>query len=89
MLRRAQRAVLNPGRDYGEFINALTSARPHNQVEFSPNVVCLEIASAHLPELSFYDLPGAINSTSNEENEYLVDFVEVCEFQASYTTSLY
>lgn len=77
-LRRAQLAVLHPSSSYSDFINlAIDPKRPNKtQVDFSPNIVCLEIASANLPELSFYDLPGAINSMSDEEDQYLVSFVE-------------
>lgn len=76
-LRRAQLAILNPGRDCHDFSNLAVDTRQKQktQVAFSPNVVCLEIASPNLPELSFYDLPGAINSMSDPEDQYLVDFV--------------
>ncbi|EGP91349.1 uncharacterized protein MYCGRDRAFT_32808 [Zymoseptoria tritici IPO323] len=45
-------------------------------IGFSPNVISLEIAALGLPELSFYDLPGAINTTPSEKDSYLVVFVE-------------
>lgn len=77
-LRRAQQAILNPAHDPSEFVNTYVDPKgmKANQVNFSPNTVCLEIAAANLPELSFYDLPGAINSMSNEDDQYLVKFVE-------------
>lgn len=85
-LLRAQLAILNPGHDYYRYCNmSLEENTEGNQVQFSPNVVCLEIASAGLPELSFFDLPGAISSTPEERDEYLVVFLEVC----AYTTLPY
>ncbi|KAF2210938.1 hypothetical protein CERZMDRAFT_44499 [Cercospora zeae-maydis SCOH1-5] len=46
------------------------------QVGFSPNVICLEITAPNLLELSFYDLPGAINVMHDEAEDYLSEFVE-------------
>lgn len=75
MIRRAQFATLNPGDDVSKYIsgdiNGLTAC-----VEFSPNVIKLEIIDHGLPALSFYDLPGIINVTENSEDRWLVKCVK-------------
>ncbi|SMQ46043.1 unnamed protein product [Zymoseptoria tritici ST99CH_3D7] len=77
-LRRAQLALLNPKQDPESFSNLDSAKIPGHelQIGFSPNVISLEIAALGLPELSFYDLPGAINTTPSEKDSYLVVFVE-------------
>ncbi|SMY19728.1 unnamed protein product [Zymoseptoria tritici ST99CH_1A5] len=77
-LRRAQLALLNPHQDPGSFVNLDVAKIPGHafKIGFSPNVISLEIAAPNLPELSFFDLPGAINDTPNAEDRYLIKFVE-------------
>jgi Dynamin central region/Dynamin family len=65
MIRVAQLVVLNPSLKNPEqcFLNWLNDDPHalHGSLEFSPNVIVLNItASGHLP-ISFYDLPGVIN----------------------------
>ena len=78
-LRRAQVAVLNPGKNWRHCQNLDISEieAATFQVDFSPNVICLEITAPNLLEMSFYDLPGAINVMHDESQDYLSDFVEV------------
>lgn len=61
VLQRAQAAVLSLG---------------NTRKQFSPNIICLTITGADLPELSFYDLPGSINVVENDDDQHLVEFVE-------------
>ncbi|KXT02909.1 hypothetical protein AC578_1821 [Pseudocercospora eumusae] len=76
-LRRAQLAVLNPDKDFNVFKDPAVAAAPiKDTVGFSPNVISLKIEAPNLPELSFYDLPGAINSVPDESDAHLVDFIE-------------
>ncbi|KAK5113384.1 hypothetical protein LTR62_003484 [Meristemomyces frigidus] len=72
-LRRAQCAILNPSRGLKEYLEEHYS----NDIEvaFSPNVVSIKIESAGLPELSFFDLPGAINVDA-DGHDHLVTLVE-------------
>lgn len=77
MLRRAQVAILNPRADPQTFVDVdLASLSLHQQVPFSPNVVCLEIQGPDLPELYFYDLPGSINVIEDNEDPGLVQMIE-------------
>jgi len=46
-------------------------------VGFSPNVVSLSISGPELAELSFFDLPGAINVPEDEDEAHLVELIEV------------
>ncbi|EPS43752.1 hypothetical protein H072_2246 [Dactylellina haptotyla CBS 200.50] len=81
-LIRAQLAILNPSRHWGEFINipitytgpALASGET-TEVPFSPNVICMEITGHGIPNLSFIDLPGIIHVTERKEDEYLIKLV--------------
>lgn len=77
-LRRAQLAVLSPGKNPKDFVKVPTTPglKPPVQEDFSPNIISLKITGDNLPELSLYDLPGAINSLSNDKQQYLVPFIE-------------
>lgn len=75
-LKRAQLAVLNPDKDPNTFRDSTVTMFGKNTIGFSPNIISLKIEAPGLPELSFFDLPGAINSMGNESEQYLVDFVE-------------
>jgi GTPase SAR1 family protein len=66
ILRRAQLAILNPARNYADFINL-----PDDKCEnfpsakmFSTNTVVLEITGADV-DVSFIDLPGIISNVPN------------------------
>nr|POF04564.1 interferon-induced gtp-binding protein mx3 [Quercus suber] len=74
-LRRAQLAILNPHKDPSLYSNVANMPDGGTRVEFSPNVVSLEIEAPGLPDLSFYDLPGAIN-VHEHGHKYLVKLVE-------------
>ncbi len=64
MLRRAQAAVLNPSLPLSTFIRmdekALLRPTDPPSVDFSRNVVCIELSGPDLADLSFVDLPGTI-----------------------------
>ncbi|KAK3648380.1 hypothetical protein LTR56_007497 [Elasticomyces elasticus] len=73
VLRRAQMAILNPGIDPKAFKSGHSPTTM--EVDFSPNTVSLQIEGPSLPDLSFFDLPGAVNRIGNGE-KHLVAFVE-------------
>ncbi|KAK0840003.1 hypothetical protein LTR03_010895 [Friedmanniomyces endolithicus] len=73
LLRRAQLAILNPHQPPQDFLHGDPHA--NTKVGFSPNTVSLQIEGPGLPDLSFVDLPGAINVHEDGE-DYLVAFVE-------------
>ena len=58
VLRLAQIAILNP--QMKPLTDVLEANDPNmsTKVNFSPNIVSLEIASEDLPELSMVDTPG-------------------------------
>ena len=66
MLRRAQLAILNPGVPSDRFVDLnLDELHPGDlplgsayQLQFSANVVCIDISSPDVADLSFIDLPG-------------------------------
>jgi len=76
ILKRAQLALLNPGQNPAMYARAFPIVDGTTQVGFSPNVVSLEIEAPGLPELSLFDLPGAINRHEDENEQYLVGFIE-------------
>ena len=65
-LRRAQLAILNPSLAASKFVEyRLEDVKPGHipagsarQLQFSANVVCLDISGPSVPDLSFIDLPG-------------------------------
>lgn len=80
VLRNAQLAILNPTTNPAIFADlsaheAETRQR-QAQFSFSPNIISLEITGTELPELSLFDLPGAINATAIDDDQYLVEFIE-------------
>ncbi|KAK6537183.1 hypothetical protein TWF694_011380 [Orbilia ellipsospora] len=82
-LIKAQLAILNPSRPWGEFVDipvtytgpALAGSET-TEVPFSPNVICMEITGHNIPNLSFIDLPGIIHVTEKKEEEYLIKLVK-------------
>lgn len=75
----AHLAILNPTVPGG--LTTYSAAKdlrtvPPARAPFSPNVIALEIEGPDLPELSFFDLPGAINSPDNPDEQYLYGFIE-------------
>ncbi|RVD89523.1 uncharacterized protein DFL_000527 [Arthrobotrys flagrans] len=75
---RAQLAILNPSRHWGDFINMpvqIAGNTATTEVPFSPNVICMEITGNNVPNLSFIDLPGIIHVTERKEEEYLIKLV--------------
>lgn len=77
ILRLAQLATLNPSQPYENYIPG-GAANPDLgiQVEFSPNIIRLDISGPGLPNMSFYDLPGVISVHELAEDQYLVELVK-------------
>ena len=69
----AQMAILNPGNSHEKYQPrpGWTPPSPESQVQFSPNVVQLDISGPGLPNLHFYDLPGIINVSEIPTEKYL------------------
>jgi hypothetical protein len=63
-LRRAQAAILNPHVPQEEFYNKSTeelrNMTANNALEFSQNVVVVDLKDPTLTDLSFVDLPGML-----------------------------
>lgn len=73
----AQLAILNPGTNPKEFAPERNPNLSQSvTVKFSPNAVRLDISGPGFPNLSFYDLPGVISQTEQDEESYLVNLVE-------------
>ncbi|KAF4312831.1 hypothetical protein GTA08_BOTSDO12006 [Botryosphaeria dothidea] len=78
VIYQAQLATLNPGADPTTFTSMpeVNIGSGHYEVQFSPNLVCLDISAPDLPNLSFYDLPGVISQTENGGDPYLIKLVK-------------
>lgn len=76
VLRLAQMATLNPSQPYENYLPGSANPDLENQVEFSPNIIRLDISGPGLPNMSFYDLPGVISVHELAEDQYLVDLVK-------------
>nr|OQO27803.1 hypothetical protein B0A51_04616 [Rachicladosporium sp. CCFEE 5018] len=75
-LKLAQLAILNPDTDAATYATVEDPARASRTVAFSPNIIRLEVQAPELPELSFFDLPGAINVHPDETQQHLVGFIK-------------
>ena len=95
VLRRAQVAILNPTGINWLRCTSMSAAEvdgASHEVDFSPNVIGLEIMAPGLLDLSFYDLPGAINSLpeQQDDNSDLPGFIEVSnEHSTTYRETIY
>lgn len=67
VIRAAQVATLNPSVDPRLYASLTDVAPGATAVEFSPNLICLEITGPGLPNLTFYDLPGVIAQTQTTD----------------------
>lgn len=76
VLRLAQLATLNPSQPYENYLPDSANPDFGFQVEFSPNIIRLDISGPGLPNMSFYDLPGVISVHELAEDQYLVDLVK-------------
>ncbi|EJC99591.1 uncharacterized protein FOMMEDRAFT_92854 [Fomitiporia mediterranea MF3/22] len=84
MLRRAQLAILNPSVPKDRFadldLETLDPDKPplgsFRQLQFSPNVICLDIFSPDVTNLSFIDLPGIISNIADGEDSANIDLIQ-------------
>lgn len=64
LIRRAQLAILNPGSPISQFVQMTEeeveerTSGNDSQLQFSQDVVCLDITGPEVTNLSFIDLPG-------------------------------
>lgn len=63
-IRRAQIATLNPQMSPHIYMSS-DCTETGICVQFSPNIVYLEISAPDIPNLSFYDLPGVISQSKD------------------------
>lgn len=75
VLKLPQLATLNSGKNHERYLPGKADPGSDFQVEFSPNVVRLDISGPGLHNMSFYDLPGVIGVSEIEEKQYLVDLM--------------
>jgi hypothetical protein len=76
-IRRAQRAILNPGINAQKFLHELEDqAAEQAELSFSKNCVSLEISGKDVADLSFVDLPGLIASVGSTGKTGDIDLVK-------------
>ena len=66
-LLRAQQAILSPHLDQAAILAGHITSQQH--VEFSPNVIKLDIAGPKIQTLTLFDLPGIINHVENDSED--------------------
>lgn len=72
MIRRAQTAILNPSTSPLSFLVGEIPQDPPRQLHFSSNVVCIDLLSPDVTDLSFIDLPGIISNVApGEDRSYI------------------
>jgi hypothetical protein len=76
-IRRAQRAILNPGINEQKFLHELEDQTDDQaELSFSRNCVSLEISGKDVADLSFVDLPGLIASVGSAGKTGDIDLVK-------------
>ncbi|KZT66613.1 hypothetical protein DAEQUDRAFT_714663 [Daedalea quercina L-15889] len=84
MLRRAQAAVLNPDIPAAKFVTMSAGGlnadsgglqTRSKRMQFSRNVVCIDLAGPDLTDLSFVDLPGIIQNAEPETVQLVENLV--------------
>ncbi|TFK50788.1 hypothetical protein OE88DRAFT_1712740 [Heliocybe sulcata] len=76
-IRRAQRAVLNPGITSRNFLDDDDSAESSaGQLAFTTNSICLHISGPNVDDLSFVDLPGLIATVGQGGDPRDIQLVE-------------
>jgi hypothetical protein len=76
-IRRAQRAILNPGINSQKFLHELEDQTDDQaELSFSRNCVSLEISGKDVADLSFVDLPGLIASVGSAGKTGDIDLVK-------------
>ena len=74
-LERAQLAILNPSSSYEKYKPGNPLVQREREVQFSPNVIRLDVCGPGLSNSSFYDLPGVIKSTEDAEEANFVPLI--------------
>ncbi|EKM81299.1 hypothetical protein AGABI1DRAFT_56763 [Agaricus bisporus var. burnettii JB137-S8] len=75
-IRRAQRAILNPGKAAKVFLEDKDGLSGEAELSFSNNCVSLQISGPDVADLSFCDLPGLIASVGQGGNTNDIKLVE-------------
>ncbi|EPQ51165.1 hypothetical protein GLOTRDRAFT_141261 [Gloeophyllum trabeum ATCC 11539] len=87
-LRRAQAAVLNPSVSPSKFLlmsadHLKAPAGTRKTLDFSRNVVCVDLVGPDLTDLSFIDLPGTYSPNAEPEIVKLVEDLVVSHIQGN------
>ncbi|KAF9465139.1 P-loop containing nucleoside triphosphate hydrolase protein [Collybia nuda] len=75
-IRRAQRAILNPGKPAQYFLMAENDDHSESEVNFSLDRVSLQISGPDVADLSFCDLPGLIAGVGRDGDEKDISLVQ-------------
>jgi hypothetical protein len=80
-LIQAQRAILNPTKPVDSFLKEDTKSAGEgesvaNEVQFSENVICIDVQGRNVRDLSLMDLPGLIANVGEKEDKGNIDLVK-------------
>lgn len=84
-LVQAQRAILNPNQSPQSFLQEKETAikseedgetKVVNELQFSENVICIEVRGNNVRDLAVVDLPGLIANVGENEDERNIDLIK-------------
>ncbi|KZV76475.1 hypothetical protein PENSPDRAFT_598401 [Peniophora sp. CONT] len=74
-IARAQAAVLNPSKDSAVYLSCPSTDLTQLEINFSSNIICLEISGDDVPDLTLVDLPGLIQSAGADGDAADIELV--------------
>ena len=86
-LLQAQRAILNPTMAPESFLQVMDAAtkaengdgedvKAVNEVQFSENVICIDVKGKNVRDLAVVDLPGLIANVGENEDERNIELIK-------------
>ncbi|KAK4703407.1 protein mago nashi, partial [Phenoliferia sp. Uapishka_3] len=75
VIRRAQLAILNPLIEPTKFLDENLPSASNTQLEFSTNLICVDITGPEVTDSAFVDLPGLISNGKPELIRLVHDLV--------------
>ncbi|KAI8896873.1 P-loop containing nucleoside triphosphate hydrolase protein [Globomyces pollinis-pini] len=80
-LKRAQKAILNPSISVDNVLSTHDLDLIENEIEFTRNVVCIEISGPGVGVLTVIDLPGIISNTENKKDRKYINLIrDMCTY---------
>lgn len=88
-LIQAQKAILNPNKPVESFLTIeksgtkqngineeVNGAKDANEVQFSENIICIDVEANNVRDLAVVDLPGLITNVGEKEDPRSIDLIK-------------